>query len=442
MGKRILIVTTYYPPDTAIAAVRPYMLAKYLTELGNQVTVLRSGEINAKADYVFLKTSTKTEVFSYLGSDSPAERFQRGENVEYIQGKSRISFFPVRVRTIISKIYHKSFSFVAFYKKMRRTQQRFKMQKGILNRLKECGKKYDVVFATFGELENVYAGQYASELFDCKYILDFRDLIAQRGFNNFIEYSILKRIQEKAVAAADAVTVVSACAASELRALCNRSGIYTLNNGYEPVETGNVTVKPAEGKLAFCYTGQLYSGKRDASPIFKALSELQREHSIDLVNVFFFYAGKDFEELRRQAEQVGVEKILQNCGYLGRDDIQKLQAGSDIFSVLSWNTKKAHGILTGKFYEGIRCERPILTIVAGDEANSELKLMNEKYHYGFCYEDANKKTDFKGLKSWILEAYNTKMSGHSFVSKATPDLATDFRYDHLANKLDEIIHSL
>ena len=49
---KILILTTYYPPDTAVAAVRPYMLAKYLTRRGHEVTVLRSGEFyNSASDF-------------------------------------------------------------------------------------------------------------------------------------------------------------------------------------------------------------------------------------------------------------------------------------------------------------------------------------------------------------------------------------------------------
>ena len=39
----VLIIATFFPPDTAIAAVRPYLFAKYLTKMGHQVTVLRSG---------------------------------------------------------------------------------------------------------------------------------------------------------------------------------------------------------------------------------------------------------------------------------------------------------------------------------------------------------------------------------------------------------------
>lgn len=442
MGKRILIITTYYPPDTAIAAVRPYMLAKYLTRLGHKVTVLRSGEINAKADRVYLDDKTEVTVYSYLGEESLAERFERGETIKYAEGKSRISFLPSAPRRVIAKIYHKVFAFTDFKNRLERAQSKFEKQKDFLNRLKAQGKEFDVVFATYGELENVYAGKYASELFGCKYILDLRDPIAQREFYKKSLYKKLARIQREAVLNADICTCVSEGLATELRKSVPEKEIITLYNGFEPIENDNLGIIPADGTLSFCYTGQLYSGKRDVSPMFNALSELQREQRINLDNVIFSYAGNGFDELKQQAERYGVEMILRNCGYLGRDEIQKLQAGSDIFTVLSWNTKKAHGVLTGKFYEGIRCGRPILTIISGNEANSELKNMNEKYHYGFCYEEANKGTDFEELKSWLFEAYQAKMSGESLNSKATLDFSTEFRYDQLAKKLDEIISNL
>ena len=89
---RILILTTYYPPDTAVAAVRPYMLAKYLTQSGHNVTVLRSGEFyNSASD--FFDMTIPVRVISYLGEDSPAERYARGEQTEFPcpEGKRRLA---------------------------------------------------------------------------------------------------------------------------------------------------------------------------------------------------------------------------------------------------------------------------------------------------------------------------------------------------------------
>ena len=78
----ILISTTYYPPDTAIAAVRPYMFAKYLVQRGHKVTVLRSGLVSYTGDNSADYQKQGVRVISYLGEDSPAEKIERGYSVK------------------------------------------------------------------------------------------------------------------------------------------------------------------------------------------------------------------------------------------------------------------------------------------------------------------------------------------------------------------------
>ena len=73
----ILIITTMYIPDSAIAAVRPYMFARYLADQGENVTVLRSGEFE-RQPFAEYEKDERIEVISALGKNSPAERFERG----------------------------------------------------------------------------------------------------------------------------------------------------------------------------------------------------------------------------------------------------------------------------------------------------------------------------------------------------------------------------
>ena len=40
MGKRILIISYFFAPQNAMGAVRPTKLAKYLSRMGHEVTVL------------------------------------------------------------------------------------------------------------------------------------------------------------------------------------------------------------------------------------------------------------------------------------------------------------------------------------------------------------------------------------------------------------------
>ena len=103
----ILIITPINPPDPAVAAVRPYMLAKYLTKRGHKVTVLRSGEFYASASD-FFDMSIPVRVISYLGPDSPAEQYARGElkEVPDIEAKSRIDFLPEVIRKPIAAAFN------------------------------------------------------------------------------------------------------------------------------------------------------------------------------------------------------------------------------------------------------------------------------------------------------------------------------------------------
>ena len=126
----ILIITTYYPPDTAVAAVRPYMFAKYLTQNGHNVTVLRSGEFYNSASN-FFDMNIPVRVISYLGSDSPAEKYARGElkEVPVVEGKSRLAFLPDAIRKPISWVYNTCMDPIRFVQAQKAIAQKVEKQK-------------------------------------------------------------------------------------------------------------------------------------------------------------------------------------------------------------------------------------------------------------------------------------------------------------------------
>ncbi len=436
---KVLIVTTFYPPDTAVAAVRPYMFAKYLTKLGHEVTVLRSGEIEHGFSS-FYKNDPSVRVISFLGDESPAERYERGENIEELSSGGRFRFIPVAFRSLLLKIYFLLFGTPSFSKTMSTTQSRVQMQKNALDRL--SAEHFDVVFATYGLTENIFAGQYAAQLFDCPLIQDFRDTLANREFQNRRQYAVMKKIQDDAVKCADICTAVSE---GVLREVC--SGEYqsrgrVLYNGFEYAPDADFAITSEKDVLSFCYTGQVYAGKRDFSPLLMALRKLADENKISLDKVRIHYAGRDFEYLYQKAQKYGVANVVIDHGHMQREDVLALQKRSDLFVVLSWNTKKSQGVLTGKFYEGIRAHKPILAIVAGEVPNSELNLIEQTYHYGFCYETSRKKEQFSRLCDYIEKAYQDKMASGAVEYAPNAALAEDFRYDILSKRLEEICHRL
>ncbi len=441
----ILIITTYYPPDTAIAAVRPYMFAKYLNKYGHNVTVMRSGLLQQSADRSF-KSDSNVRVITYLGENSIARRFERGENdfLEYSHksGDSRISFLPEPARKVFAKIYHTIISPYDFYRWMKKDyiDGRVTPMKKAIDSI--SNEHFDIVFSTYGAVENIIGGEYAAKVFNAKWFLDFRDPIEPHAPNAF-GIPFLKRIQRNAIKKADICTAVSDDLASYLSTQAGGKNVYTLYNGYDPeiVESFHQTTTDTD-KLSFCYTGQLYNGRRDASALFNALRILIDEGKIDQTKIVIRYAGRGFDLFKQQASKYNMESVLVDYGYVNRTESAQLQASSDIFLVLSWNTRKEKGVLTGKLYEGIRCQKPILSLICGNVPNSELNRINKKYNYGFCFEDSMSDIYFEQLCQYIEKAYKNKCDSLNVPYDPSPGLFSDFRYDTLAKKFEKICFNL
>ena len=437
---RILIITTYYPPDTAIAAVRPYMFAKYLKQYGHDVTVLRSGLLAQPPDCSFAGHEG-IRVITYLGEDSPSMCFERDPS-SFIQHtpptkKSRFAFLPESLRKRLAKVRYTlaaPYDFYHWYKKELR-QNRFEPMKAELDRL--AGESFDVVFSTYCSVENIWGGEYASKLFGAKWIQDFRDPIKPPYPSN-LGTSFWNRIQKNAVRNSDLCTAVSDDLAKFLSAQAGGIPVHTLYNGYAPNTADTESTVPEKDCLTFCYTGTVYPNQQDCSPLLHALRRLADDGKISLSQVRILYAGNDFSYWSDQAKKYGLEKLLTDYGYISREESAKLQAASDIFLVLSWNTQAKKGILTGKFYEGIRAKKPILSLVSGNIPYSELDLINQKYRYGFCYENCREKEQLGALCDYLEDLYREKMSAGSISYNPDPALATDFRYDTLAKKLEAL----
>ena len=442
----ILIITTYYPPDTAIAAVRPYMLSKYLTARGHRVTVIRSGLINKKMDDFYPKLDD-VEVISYMGEDSPAERYERGDwgNLSASPAKeSRINRLPKKIRKPVAKIYRFAKGPIIYSEKRKVIMQRYERLKSAIDAL--AGRKYDIVFSTFSDLENAYGGRYASRVFNCKWVMDFRDPIAQRNIQPYWEYLICKREQEAIIKEADCCTSVS----DEMFLEKGRRDpkIITIHNGYEADSGEHAELSADEDiseqpdALTFCYTGQIYRERFAAAEFFiRAVASLVDDNIIDCNKVRIYFAGNNMEAVSELADKYGISEAVVNMGYLSKARIEKLQKKTDVFLVLSWNTKFEKGVLTGKFYEGLRADKPILAVVAGEEADSELYKLYKQYNYGYCSEIASK-TGFEGLREYISDIYHEKQQYGEIENRTSDAIIELFRYDNIAEQLEKQFQKL
>ena len=430
-----LIICSFFPPDRAVAAVRPYMLAKYLSKAGHSVVVLRSGAFNSAPDDS-LPELENVQVVSYLGADSDAEKYKRGEYAPAASVQAEIrAMIPWKLKKILLKPYAFFRDPIDTRRRVSAAKSKFELQKKALNELSD--RHFDIVFSTYSDLENIYAGEYAASLFHAKWIMDFRDPVVAGYSKSFYAWNkIAAKIQKHAVEHSDLCTTISEGISSEFSALYPTANIQTLYNGFEANDSDQADLSLNTGVFTACYTGQVYYDlRREGLELFiRCLKELLQRGVIDKSKVRFIYAGKDSDSVRDLFRKHSVEEILDDRGYVSRSVVQEIQNRSDIFLVTSWNTASSQGVLTGKFYEGIRAKKNILAVVCGDRPNSELKLLNDKYHYGFCYEkvSGNETALIDYLERICTEKINTGKVAYC----PSPQLMEAFRYDMLAQKLN------
>lgn len=421
MSKRILIVSYLFAPNNAIGAIRPTKIADRLSRAGYEVDVFTYG-YTANDGYEL--DNGKINIFRVNDkSVEPAKAAPAGA-VPAAQSTSGLVYQIKRTRvTYNSRKRDAAFAaaFAAFYDK----------------RIKEV--EYDSIFTTFGPLASLEAGFYAKEKTPgINWICDFRDPVLV-SVTPLPYRGSFKRIQNKACEKADKIVAVSN---GYIKRICGekyKDKAHMIPNGYELADKVQGTVSENDGKLHITYVGSLYMGKRDLTPVFRAIKELAGSGAVDINNIVFDYAGSDFAVLSMQAATVGMTELLHDNGRLSRSDCLNLQFKSDALVLSTWNDVGEEGVFPGKFLEYMLIGRPIIAVVDGSLANSEVKLVMDEGNFGVTYEAACKETDFEQLKAYIAAKYREKTALGAVSFAPSQDVLDRYNYDNIIVKIEELI---
>lgn len=423
---KILFVTEYFAPDSVIGAVRITKLAKYLSKNGNNVSVICGANAKRKEDVTSLDELDGIRIGRFGDK-------MKTEEEKKTSGRS-LNVLPYPVYYFVNKVYRKLIFPIKYY------GDAIVKNHQIQNFFKDHWKqeKFDVIFATYSTLASVYAGKKISEQTGAKLVVDLRDLMSSYTLPLGVRV-VNKQIQNYLVKKSDIILHPSAAGTEQLKKMYPESNkkIYTLYNGYDE-KSVDTTNRRNSSELILAYTGDLYSGRRDFSPLFKAVQLIQQEYEYE---VKFLYAGVEAKELYRQASKYQMEKIIKNFGEVSRHEAEVIQNKADIFLVSTWNTEKEQGILTGKFYEGIRAEKQILVLVSGNVPNSELYEFYKKFHYGFCYEEC-RNGSFENLCSYLRSVCNEKKEKNFLEYHQSKEMENKFHYKNLARDLEKLLCSI
>ncbi|MGN0451587.1 MAG: glycosyltransferase [Acutalibacteraceae bacterium] len=414
--KRILIISELFYPKNAIGALRPTKIRKYLTEKGYTVDVI-------------------TKSFS-ANDDSENGRIWRIDAVKETNvSKSAPTFL------------HTNNSFIKGLKRFKRIIISLKSGKRYYRDVMRFIdthpvpiSEYDAVFTTFGPVSSVLIGLELKKRYPkIKWICDFRDPMVVEEVSVFLK-PYMRALQNRACRKADKIIAVSN---GFLKRICqNRYADkrYMIPNGYDPSDMPDMLSARADGILHFVYAGALYEGKRKITPLFRALRELADEGKINIEKICFDYAGNDFMFLNEQAKSYNMSEILKNHGKLSRADCLALQKAADFLVLCTWNNRGEEGVFPGKFLEYMLFNKPIIALVDGNLANSEVACVMREGKFGIACEAAGGERDHAALKAYIEKQYSLFEQNKSLDFAPSQKVLNRYNYENIIRRIEELIY--
>jgi glycosyltransferase involved in cell wall biosynthesis len=350
---KVLLVTLYFPPAGGGGVQRSLKLATHLPALGIETHVLAPDDpkwIHTDAE-LELPTQAWVHRARYLGPKGrrPAEELHGREGLELVAQHARLAF-----RRLLVPDENVSWNLTAIPAAIRIVREH-----GI-----------DVVLTTSPPSSVHLVGAAAKAATGVRWVADLRDSVVAHPHRR--SESPLVRAKEKtgeAVArliarSANAVVAVSDAIADEARALKPRGRVATIANGCDFDDFSGLEYRSAE-RFRITHTGSFF-GKRDPRPFLTALAESR----VDAVARFV----GDFRTADREwAEQLGLGERLELHPYVPRRRALELQRDSEALLLLIPEAGgRGRGVLSGKVYEYLAAERPILAVVPPDGAAAAL----------------------------------------------------------------------
>ena len=384
MSLRIVIVTYNWPPRNAIGTHRPYSWAKYWSRAGAKVTVL---------------TARKQSFDLPLDLELPEL-----PGVKVIEADFDISVAASSAR-LGGRHWEKGLTWLKRAKRVCEgwfgiaLDARDGWVKGAMPHALQLAEDADVVVSTYGprgcHLIASAMKRHRPKLF---WVADYRDLWSQNhlsGYNSRARKKEAAMEREHVGTRADMLTVVSEDLANQLRFFLKKP-TYVIYNGFD-VEDAVELLAPASSDVKrIVYTGLLYPGSRDPTPLFSAMRELQLEGRLNPSDLQVDFYGPASDWLQNLISQFGLSEFVKVHGRVLRNIALTRQCQADRLLLLESGATEAKGVLTGKLFEYLAAGRPIISL--GSSPDSAIATVLEDCASGICIG-----TDVKSARQLIEE---------------------------------------
>jgi glycosyltransferase involved in cell wall biosynthesis len=351
---KALIVSFYFPPAGGGGVQRPLKFATHLPELGVETHVLAPDDPKwiHRDDELQPPTLAWVHRARYLGTSGrkPAEELHGTQGLARVSKQAQL--FGRRLLVPDENVGWNLTAIPAAIRIVR-------------------AEKIDVVITTSPPSSVHLIGAAVRRATGVKWVADLRDSVVAHPHRDAERLVVRAKEQgEHAVArliarSADAITCVSDAIADEMRARSPRGPVLTISNGSDFDDFAGLERRDTD-RFRLTHTGSFF-GKRDPRPFLTALAQ----SGLDDVTVRFL---GDFRAADREwADTLELGERLELVPYAPRRASLELQRDSEALLLLIPDAGgRGKGVLSGKVFEYLAAERPILAVVPPDGAAAAL----------------------------------------------------------------------
>lgn len=433
--KRILLISYYFAPQNAIGAVRPTKLAKYLERMGHRVTVLCSPGLGDLQDPTLARDMAGLTDVHVVEERNWLRRLKqrRSQPLAAAPAASRQAARPRQ------GLKHQAAD--AAYRYLRWRADRSFYHRA-LKEMRKLPGSYDVVFSTYAPMSvHQLACQAKKRGIASKWIADYRDEVT-------VPFDWMKkkiaRFYRMVQKNADVCCAVSR---GFLEMMNRQFDGRVLSNGYDREDLPTLEAQKRDGCFRVVYCGQVSEGRRnvpdrDLTPMFRALSRLLQEGLLRREALRLVYAGKESALFLAQAESCGLGSCVEDHGLVPREESIRLQLGADVLLMGSWYRTSQKGILTGKLFEYMMMQKPVVCCMAGDAPGSPVGQVLRETGVGLCCEQAGGPAEEEKLLNELRGMVRRWQQGEPLLENRNLQAVEAYAYPRLAEKLSGWIENL
>ncbi len=248
------------------------------------------------------------------------------------------------------------------------------------------------------------------------WVADFRDpwtkmfTFKYMGYSKFVE-RIHKKLEKKVLQQANAVVTVTNTIAAEFEQIINRQ-VHVITNGFDPADFSSDQVEPEDG-FTITYTG-LFVKTQNPVILWKILGERCSNDSQFANDLKIRLIGDTDSSILASIHQNGLDNNLISMEYTPHNLIVEWQRKARVLLLAGGTEPESKGILTGKFFEYMAAQRPILGF---GPKGGDMDIALEESGCGtmFDYQDSN------GVSAFLEEQYKLFQAGQIPIVKGNID---------------------